>query len=63
MGAGDAEEPGSGTGAGRDSAQEAAQGDYDFVVVANRLPVDRVEAPDGGLLAPAPAGWSRRWSR
>ena len=35
-----------------------------FVVVANRLPVDRVENPDGSVdWRPSPAAWSRRSSR
>lgn len=35
----------------------APEGAYDFVVVANRLPVDRVEAPDGSVQwRPSPGG-------
>ena len=37
---------------------------FAFVVVANRLPVDRVERPDGQLAwHPARAAWSPPWSR
>ncbi len=37
----------SSTTQGRPRAKSAPVGDYDFVVVANRLPLDRVEDPDG----------------